>query len=371
MHGDDGHMNPDRRAIAALTAAGLLWGTTVPLSKLALEWLSPSWLTFARFAAAAAILFAAARPVVRAACAPAVLVSGAIGYGGSVVVQNAGIARTSVSHAALLIGAAPVLVAITAALWHRTVARARLLRGRDPIAVTAVQFVAAAIAVLPLAVTEQGMPAAPHGPGALLATAGLAVGGTLLPFALFAYGQSRVSAEVAGAFLNLEPLVGAVAGALVFGDPAGAQQVIGGAAILAGIALSSFPLLGADRRERRQGVTLQSLDPDITKPHGLLRQPRLRLVRLKPLPRWSRRARAIRCQGSAVSAATSPAARRARPGAGCGRAAWRPRSPPGCLWPAGPAPMAGTRSAQARTCPPSTPTCGPLRCICSAQKRSG
>src|SRR6266516_1571452 len=295
MHGDDGHMNPDRRAIAALTAAGLLWGTTVPLSKLALEWLSPSWLTFARFAAAAAILFAAARPVVRAACAPAVLVSGAIGYGGSVVVQNAGIARTSVSHAALLIGAAPVLVAITAALWHRTVARpvawvgfalslagvglvsgggggatadgdglvlaslllsatftvaqARLLRGRDPIAVTAVQFVAAAIAVLPLAVTEQGMPAAPHGPGALLATAGLAVGGTLLPFALFAYGQSRVSAEVAGAFLNLEPLVGAVAGALVFGDPAGAQQVIGGAAILAGIALGSAPLLTGRRRE--------------------------------------------------------------------------------------------------------------------------
>ena len=41
-------MNSDRRrrAIAALTAAGLLWGTTVPLSKLALAWLSPGWLTF-------------------------------------------------------------------------------------------------------------------------------------------------------------------------------------------------------------------------------------------------------------------------------------------------------------------------------------
>ena len=54
---------------------------------------------------------------------PAVLASGAIGYGGSVVLQNAGITRTSVIHAALLIGAVPVLVAIIAAVWHRAVAR--------------------------------------------------------------------------------------------------------------------------------------------------------------------------------------------------------------------------------------------------------
>src|ERR1700751_3079521 len=118
-------MSTDRRAVAALTAAGLLWGTTVPLSKLAPGWLAPPWVTFSLF------LFRAPRPVlpapprarVRAACTPSVLVSGAIGYGGSVVVQNAGITRTSVSHAALLVGATPVLVAIIAALWHRTVAR--------------------------------------------------------------------------------------------------------------------------------------------------------------------------------------------------------------------------------------------------------
>src|SRR5215469_12770718 len=94
-------------AVAALAAAGVLWGTTVPLSKAALEWLPPAWLTFARFAVAAAILLTAARAKVRvrAAFSPAVLVSGAIGYGGSVLIQHAGIARTTVSHAALLIGA--------------------------------------------------------------------------------------------------------------------------------------------------------------------------------------------------------------------------------------------------------------------------
>ena len=56
-------MNTNRRhAVAALIAAGLLWGTTVPLSKLALEWLAPGWLTVVRFGLAAAVLLAVARP---------------------------------------------------------------------------------------------------------------------------------------------------------------------------------------------------------------------------------------------------------------------------------------------------------------------
>src|SRR6202022_4841617 len=119
------YMNTNRRhAVAALIAAGLLWGTTVPLSKLALAWLSPGWLTATRFGLAAAVLLAVApRSALRAAFTPKVLASGALGYGGSVLVQNAGITRTSVTHAALLIGAVPVLVAVIAAVWHRTVAR--------------------------------------------------------------------------------------------------------------------------------------------------------------------------------------------------------------------------------------------------------
>ena len=45
-------MTTNRRLIfPALIAAGILWGTTVPLSKLALGWLPPGWLAFVRFAA--------------------------------------------------------------------------------------------------------------------------------------------------------------------------------------------------------------------------------------------------------------------------------------------------------------------------------
>ncbi len=137
------------------------------------------------------------------------LAAGALGYGGSVMVQNAGIARTSVTHAALLIGAVPVLVAVIAAAWYRavaapvawfgfavslggvglvtvggggggatlagdglvlvslllsatvTVAQGRLLTGRDPVAVTAVQFLGATLGALPVAVLTEGVPAPP------------------------------------------------------------------------------------------------------------------------------------------------------------------------------------------------------------------
>jgi O-acetylserine/cysteine efflux transporter len=293
-------MNIDRRrALVALTIAGLLWGSTVPLSKLALGWLPPGWLTAIRFAVAAAVLLIATRSRLRAAWSPAILASGAVGYGGTVLLQNSGITRTSVSHAALLIGTAPVLVAIIAAVWQRSVARpvawagfavslsgvalvaagggggsnlggdgmvlasvlisavftvaqTRLLRGRDPIAVTAVQFLGAALATAPFSALTEGMPPAPVSTTSLVAVVALIAGGTLIPFTLFAFGQSRLPAEIAGAFLNIEPLVGAVAGVVVFGDPAGPAQLGGGAAILGGIALSS--LRWPRRRQARPAV---------------------------------------------------------------------------------------------------------------------
>ncbi len=43
--------------------------------------------------------------------------------GGSVLLQNAGLAATSVTHASLLIGTGPVLVAVIAAAWRHNIAR--------------------------------------------------------------------------------------------------------------------------------------------------------------------------------------------------------------------------------------------------------
>ena len=281
--------------LAALAAAGLLWGSTVPLTKVVLPWLGPAWLTVVRFALAALLLAVIllagpARRHLRRALSPAVIASGAAGYGLIVALQNIGVKHTSVSHAALLAGAIPVLVALLTTVLGRArvgipswsgfavafvgvgaigldgggqasalgdglvllsvlasavfvVLQPGLLAGRDPVAVTTVQFGAAALAALPFAVGFEAAPTLPPGPGVALALLGLIVGGTLAPFTLFAYGQARVSAETAGGFLNLEPLVGAVAGVLAFGDPLGVAQLLGAVAILGGLALTATPLL--------------------------------------------------------------------------------------------------------------------------------
>jgi O-acetylserine/cysteine efflux transporter len=282
-----------RRAVAALAAAGVAWGSSVPLSKVALAWLPPAWLVFVRFALAAAVLLVTVdRAALRSAFRWPVLAWGAAGLGGSVLVLDIGLARTSVTHTALLMGTGPVLVAVIAAAWHHnvarpvawagfavslggilvvaeghgggatgvgdalvlvsvliaaamTVAQGRLLKGQNPAAITAVQFLGAALAALPVAACTGGIPhvPAPGGAGLLevLAVVGLTLAGTVVPFTLFAYGQHAVSTEVAGAFLNLEPLVGALAGVVAFGDPAGPRLLAGGLAILGGIVMSSVP----------------------------------------------------------------------------------------------------------------------------------
>jgi drug/metabolite transporter (DMT)-like permease len=276
-----------RRAFLALTAGGVLFGLTVPLSKVALGGLDPAWLAVARFALAAPVLAWIGRGGLRAACSAPVAAWGGIGYGAMVLVQNVGLERTSAGHAALVVGAVPALVAVVAALAGRgttgplawlgfgvalggvglvagsdggagsalgdglmllsalcqaafVVAQADLLDGRDPIAVTAVQMLAAAALSVPFALAG-GLPASGADGREIAAVAGLVVAGTLLPFAFFAFGQARVRPEVAGAFANLEPVVGAGIAVLAFGDAFGPLQAVGAVAILAGIALSSAP----------------------------------------------------------------------------------------------------------------------------------
>jgi drug/metabolite transporter (DMT)-like permease len=277
-------MKTQRTAIVALAAAGALWGLTVPLSKLGLEWLGAGWLAVARFAIAAPLLALFARGRLRAALTPGVILAGAVGYGGVIVLQNAGIERTSVTHAALIVGAVPVLVVIISALLRRgssdapawagalvalagvglvaggggagttltgdllvllsvsgsaffIVFQPGLLAGRDPAAVTAVQLGAGGVASLPVALVLEGAPPAPAGAEAVVAVLALALTGTALAFWLFAWAQARVPAAMAGAFVNLEPLVGALTGAVVFHDAFGPAQLAGGAAILVGIFL--------------------------------------------------------------------------------------------------------------------------------------
>src|SRR6185503_14625471 len=165
----------------------------------------PAWLAAARFGLAAPALAWVGRRGLRAACSAPVAAWGGVGYGGMVP--------------ALLVGAVPALVAILAALAGRgtsgpaawlgfgvalagvglvagsgggasstlgdglmllsalcqaafVVAQADLLDGRDPIAVTAVQLVAAAAVAVPIALAS-GLPAGGASGTEIAAVAGL------------------------------------------------------------------------------------------------------------------------------------------------------------------------------------------------------
>jgi drug/metabolite transporter (DMT)-like permease len=282
----------NRSALAALTAAGLMFGLTVPLSKVALGWLDPAWLAAARFGLAAPVLALVARRALRGALSLRVAAWGAVGYGAMVVLQNLGVERTSVTHAALIFGAVPALVAAGSALSGRAVAgpaawsgfgvalggialvagsggdaslsgdllvlasavlgsalivvQGGLLEGRDPVAVTAVQMGAAALFSLVFALPTALPAGAPRVEEAIALAALISVG-SLIPFSLYAYGQARVSAELAGAFVNLEPVIGVVSGVLAFGNPFGWAQALGAVLVIAGLALSA----GASGRRGR------------------------------------------------------------------------------------------------------------------------
>lgn len=277
-----------RLAISALIAAGVIWGCTVALSKLSLGWLSPSWLTAMRVLVAAPVLAVIGRRHLRRALNWRILLAGALGYGVTLLLQNAGIANTSVSHAAIIVGGVPALVAVisagigdgrasrTAWLGYAVallgivfvargggggatpggdvlvlasvvlssiliVLQPRLLAGQDAAAVTAVQFSGAALVALPVALLSGGLPGAPASVGPLGAFLALALVGTVVPFWLFARGQQATSPEFAGAMVNIEPLVGAIVGWIGFGDPVGPWQLLGALTLIVGILMSTVP----------------------------------------------------------------------------------------------------------------------------------
>ena len=278
----------NRSAILALVAAGSLWGVTVALSKLSLRWLDPSWLTAARFLAAAPMLAFIGRRGLRQAFTPRILVSGSVGYGAVVLLQNVGIDHTSVSHGAIIVGALPVVVALVAVALGQGSSRPLvwigyavalvgivlvakgggggatdsgdmlvfasvvlsgafiavqpgLLRGRNAAAVTAVQFLAAELVSLPVALLGSPLPHAPStaGPGRGLCRAGA---GRHDPSVLAVRLRPGSGRPGAGRRLREPRAVGR-------GDrrlgrvlhPVGPWQIVGALTVIAGILLSLLP----------------------------------------------------------------------------------------------------------------------------------
>ncbi|AXJ95505.1 MULTISPECIES: DMT family transporter [unclassified Sphingomonas] len=279
-----------RNAFLALILAGICWGLGFPLGKLALRETTPAHMVLLRFAVAAvaALPFVLGREARALFASPAVLLAGSL-YALGFLVQFEGLARVSVTLAALLVGAMPALIAVSARLLgERTTAKswagvaaatlgAVLIAGdpggagslagvllslaslllflgwfyalkgaptvRAPLAMPAVTVIVAALAILPISLAMHGAPRLDLSVGAWAGIVGQGLLSTMLATAAWQYGSSRVGSASAGVFINIEPLMGAIIGVALFGDRLTAALAAGGVLIILG---SLAVVLGED-----------------------------------------------------------------------------------------------------------------------------
>ena len=271
-----------RIAFLALIVAGLCWGLGFPLGKLVLRETDAAHMVLLRFAVAAVVAapFALRTPEARALFrSPVILAAGAL-YGIAFMVQFEGLAHVSVTLAALLVGAMPALIAISAKLLGEKVSRASwggvaaatlgaaLIAGKPdgagsplgvalslgslfiflawlivlrrapkaptPMAIPAVTVIIAAFTVLPISWVMHGPPKLDLSPMVWVGILGLGVLGTLVATAAWQFGSARVGSASAGVFINIEPLMGACVGVLLFGDHLTWALAAGGLMIIAG-----------------------------------------------------------------------------------------------------------------------------------------
>ncbi|CAN5169287.1 DMT family transporter [soil metagenome] len=266
-----------------LTVAGVAWGFGFPLGKFALRELSPAHLIELRLglAGVVALPYALARPEGRRLLRDwRSWITGGF-YGLGFLIQFEGLARISVSLAALLIGLMPALIAVASVFWGERVSPrawsgvACATLGGVLIALTAGSgggsLLGVALSVISLLVfvgymwtlrTLKETRDLLAGPAAVLVTGGVTVlaiglplygppplqlggatwaavwGGTLvctvLATACWQIGAVRAPAASAGVFINMEPLVGAGIGVAMFGDRMTPLLVGGGVLILVG-----------------------------------------------------------------------------------------------------------------------------------------
>ena len=270
------------RAFLALGLAGLCWGLGFPLGKVVLRETDAAHLVLLRFAvaAAAALPFVLVRKDTRALFRSwPVLLSGVL-YGAAFVIQFEGLARVNVSLAALLIGLMPALVAVCARFLGEPIDRsawagvaaatlgAALIAGKPEgagtplgialslsallvflawlfvlkkappspttLAIPGVMMVVAALTILPVALVMDGAPKLDLSPAAWAATVGQGLLSTFLATAAWQYGSTRVSSASAGVFINVEPVMGAVLGVVLFGERLGWPLIVGGVLVLGG-----------------------------------------------------------------------------------------------------------------------------------------
>ena len=281
---------------AACALAGGLWGTGFFFGKIAMREMSSAHMVLYRFLFACVGLspvLLRGRPGLDARGWRILLIAALVGVPVQFLLQFAGLARTTVSHASLMVGTLPVVLAVGATIFaherldrigwvalavsstgaalialggsHSTghgdnpsligdllvvlslmislawiLMNQRLLRDHSPLIVTAYGLMTGTVMLAAWVFAVDGPPPIHISMQAWLALAASGLLCTASTTLLWNWGLTRVPASRAGVFLNLEPMIGSVLGVTVLGDQLGPTAWLGAAMILgAAITLTS------------------------------------------------------------------------------------------------------------------------------------
>jgi drug/metabolite transporter (DMT)-like permease len=279
----------------ALGTAGCLWGTGFYFGKIALSEMPVATMVLFRFVfACAGLVFVIFfdRPHFAGAEWSGVLVASLLGVPVQYLVQFKGLSLTTVSHASLMVGTLPMLLAIAAvilsgerlqvegwlALTASTVGAAlialsskgdsgtthpsirgdmlvvfsmfaaigwiliskRLMRKHSAMMVTAFVYWIGMLLLAAVVVTTSGVPSLHYSTRVWIAVAEQGLLATATTTLLWNWGLKRVPASQAGIFVNLEPLVGAILGVSLLHEVLGTMAVVGGALIIGGAVYLSY-----------------------------------------------------------------------------------------------------------------------------------
>jgi drug/metabolite transporter (DMT)-like permease len=292
---DARHSQRSTIPVLALATAGCLWGTGFLFGKIALSEMPVAEMVLLRFVFASVVLLPlsfASRPHFSASEWGMVFAASVLGVPVQYLVQFKGLSLTTVSHASLMVGTLPMLLAIAAlvftgerlhilgwlALAASTCGAAlialsstrnsgagrasaigdllvvlsmfaaigwiliskHLMRRHSPLLVTAYVFWVGTLLLAIVVVAVSGPPSFAYSRRAWGAVAEQGVLATATTTLLWNWGLKRVPASQAGVFVNLEPLVGAVLGVLVMHESLGIIAVVGGMLIIAGASYFSY-----------------------------------------------------------------------------------------------------------------------------------
>ena len=281
--------------VLALAMAGCLWGTGFYFGKIALTEMPVASMVLFRFAFACAGLLPVIfwnRPHFAGSEWVWVLAASVLGVPVQYLVQFKGLSLTTVSHASLMVGTLPMLLAVAAVVFAKerlhfggwlalaastfgaalialsskkasSAAQAgtrgdllvvlsmfaaiawiliskRLMLRHSAIMVTAFVFWIGTALLAVTAMTSSGVPSLHYSTRAWIAVAEQGFFATASTTVLWNWGLKRVPASQAGIFVNLEPLVGAILGVSLLHENLGPMALAGGALIIGGAVYFSY-----------------------------------------------------------------------------------------------------------------------------------